>query len=229
MSQKKKEYVYRWFFYLLALVILALGLVLNTKSGLGVSPIISVAYSASIILDKNFGDTTMVLYIIFVVVEMIIHSLRHAGKSVLVTDVLQIPFSVIFTRFMNLFSAILPEFPDETGFFPSPLPQRICVLLLGLICTGVGAAMSLNMRIIPNPGDGIVQAIADCIGKSVGFTKNCVDVVSVLISCTISLLATGALHGVGIGTFFAVILVGRTIAVFNHFTKAKLLQLAGLK
>ena len=28
-----------------------------------------------------------------------------------------------------------------------------------IILTGVGAAMSLNMRIIPNPGDGIVQAI----------------------------------------------------------------------
>lgn len=42
--------------------------------------------------------------------------------------------------------------------------------------TGIGAALSLNMRIVPNPGDGIVQAIADCTRKSVGFTKNCVDI-----------------------------------------------------
>lgn len=32
--------------------------------------------------------------------------------------------------------------------------------------------MSLNMRIIPNPGDGIVQAIADFVHKGVGITKN---------------------------------------------------------
>ena len=49
---------------------------------------------------------------------------------------------------------------------------RFLFLLLAIVLTGVGAAMSLNMRLIPNPGDGIVQAIADTIHKSVGFTKN---------------------------------------------------------
>ncbi len=97
--------------------------------------------------------------------------------------------------------------------------QRLLVLLLALLCTGIGAAMSLNMRIVPNPGDGIVQAIADCIHRSVGFTKNCFDVLNVTITIVISLVCTGRLHGIGIGTVLAVILVGRTIAVFNHFTK----------
>lgn len=35
---------YRWLFYLAGLFILALGLTLNTKTGLGVTPIISVPY-----------------------------------------------------------------------------------------------------------------------------------------------------------------------------------------
>ena len=48
---------------------------------------------------------------------------------------------------------------------------RIIALLIAIILTGIGAALSLNMRLVPNPGDGIVQAIADCIHKSVGFTK----------------------------------------------------------
>ena len=34
---------------------------------------------------------------------------------------------------------------------------------------------------------------------------------------------------IGIGTVLAVILVGRTIAVFNHFTKEKLTALAGIE
>lgn len=107
--------------------------------------------------------------------------------------------------------------------------QRLLVLLLALLCTGIGAAMSLNMRIVPNPGDGIVQAIADCIHRSVGFTKNCFDVLNVTITIVISLVCTGRLHGIGIGTVLAVILVGRTIAVFNHFTKEKLTALAGIE
>ena len=102
-------------------------------------------------------------------------------------------------------------------------------MLLALILTGIGAAMSLNMRIIPNPGDGIVQAIADCIHKSVGFTKNCFDVFNVTVTICISLLCRGHLIGIGIGTVCAVIGVGRTIAVFNHFTKEKMTELAGIE
>lgn len=38
----QKTYFYRGLFYLMGLLILALGITLNTKTGLGVSPIISV-------------------------------------------------------------------------------------------------------------------------------------------------------------------------------------------
>ena len=100
------------------------------------------------------------------------------------------------------------------------------MLILALILTGIGAAMSLNMRIIPNPGDGVVQAIADCIHKSVGFTKICFDVFNVTVTICISLLCRGHLIGIGIGTVCAVIGVGRTIAVFNHFTKEKMTELS---
>ena len=39
----KKSSVYRMIFYVVGLLILALGIILNTKFGLGVSPIISVS------------------------------------------------------------------------------------------------------------------------------------------------------------------------------------------
>ena len=89
--------------------------------------------------------------------------------------------------------------------------------------------MSLNMRIIPNPGDGIVQAIADTIHKSVGFTKNCFDLTNITITIILSFVFAGHLVGVGIGTVLAMIGVGRTIAVFNHFTYRKTKVLAGLE
>ena len=53
-----------------------MGLTLNTKAGLGVSPIISVSYSISQITGMNFGNTTMGLYCVFVVVELILHFIR---------------------------------------------------------------------------------------------------------------------------------------------------------
>lgn len=230
----KKTNIYRGFFYLGGLLVLALGIILNTKAGLGVSPIISVSYSISTILNTNFGNMTLIQYSSFVVVEMILHIREHykTGNSnlklKLLKDVLQFPLSLIFTRFMNLFSALIPacDTPGVSVYYSS-FPGRVMTLIVAIILTGIGAAVSLNMRIIPNPGDGIVQAISDCVKKEVGFTKNCFDLFNITITICVGLLFAGRLIGVGIGTVMAVIGVGRVIAVFNHFFKKKMARLSG--
>jgi len=242
----QKTYFYRGLFYLTGLLVLALGITLNTKTGLGVSPIISVSFSISTIWHFNFGNTTLVLYALFVVVEMILHTIRslHARQSeglplehanqmnlklVLLMDILQFPLSLIFTRFLNIFSGMIPDllaaYPDS---FAGSFPGRILFLIIAIILTGVGAAMSLNMRIIPNPGDGIVQAISDFIGKSVGFTKNCFDLFNICLTCCIGLIFAHHLIGIGLGTVVAVLGVGRVIALFNHLFMKKMTRMAGL-
>lgn len=57
-----KKMVNRIIIYVAGLLVLALGIILNTKAGLGVSPIISVSYSISQINGFNFGNTTLGLY-----------------------------------------------------------------------------------------------------------------------------------------------------------------------
>lgn len=241
-----KENTSRALVYILGLLILAMGLTLNTKAGLGVSPIISISYAVSEISGHNFGNTTLALYALFVLIEMILHAIRikrqkkhsneilkHAEKTdaklIFLMDFLQFPLSIVFTRFLNLYSALVPDIQAEGKNAAVLFGIRLLVLALALILTGIGAALSLNMRIVPNPGDGIVQAIADCIHKSIGFTKNCVDVTCVTITVIMSLVCSGKLHGIGIGTIIAMIAVGRIIAVFNHFTKEKLIKLTGVE
>lgn len=53
---------------------------------------------------------------------------------------------------MNLFSAWIPA--PENGFV-----LQLLVLVAGIICTGIGAAMSLDMRIIPNPGMALCRLL----------------------------------------------------------------------
>lgn len=89
--------------------------------------------------------------------------------------------------------------------------------------------MSLNMRVVPNPGDGIVQAIADMAGKGVGFTKNCFDLLNVTIAITLGMVFAGRLVGVGLGTIIAMFGVGRVIALFNHFAYRRMTELAGME
>lgn len=172
LKEKKKQTAYRIIIYAAGLIILALGITLNTKCGLGVSPIISVAYSVSVITNISIGNTTLIWYSVFVLIEVIIHGIKKYGGKQIISDILQVPLSLIFTRFINLFSGCIPQLDMECkGTVWGTIWVRIIVLLIAIILTGIGAAMSLNMRIIPNPGDGIVQTVADCIGKTVGFTK----------------------------------------------------------
>lgn len=89
--------------------------------------------------------------------------------------------------------------------------------------------MSLDMRLVPNPGDGIVQAIADIIHKNVGYTKNCFDLFNITITIVLGLSLRGQLIGVGIGTVLAVIGVGRIIALFNHLAQEKMERLSGIE
>lgn len=223
----KKQKILRGIFYVLGLLTLALGIILNTKSGLGVSPIISVSYSISTILNVNFGNMTFVLYTVFVIIEIVIHTaLKNKQKKellvALLKDFLQLPLSLVFTRFMNLFSAWIPA-PSHG------IVSQLLVLIAGIICTGIGAAISLDMRIIPNPGDGIVQAIADCIHKPVGFTKNCFDLLNICISISVGLIFAHKLIGIGVGTVLSVIGVGRVIALFNHIFMDKMTKLTGIE
>ena len=146
----KKNMFLRIVFYAAGLLILALGIILNTKSGLGVSPIISVAYSIATIGGFNFGNITFLLYSAFVVVEIVLHIFRNQRysreangaiapaarrdlKLVLLMDLLQLPLSLVFTRFMNLFprccqlrpTICYPDFwflPPESSL-PASVPQ----------------------------------------------------------------------------------------------------------
>lgn len=161
----KKNRVLRAAFYAAGLVILALGIVLNTKSCLGVSPIISGAYCAAELSGLSFGDMTFALY---------------------------------------------------------------AVLAAGIILTGIGAAMSLDMRLIPNPGDGIVQALADCFIKPVGLTKNLFDLFCIGVTAAISLIFAHRLIGI-FGTVAAMLGVGRVIALFNRLFLDRMATAAGIK
>ena len=206
----------RFIVYAIGMFVLALGLALNTKADLGVSPIISVPYSISQITGYNFGDLTFVVYALFVVVQIVIHLNLKKNKKIM-SDLLQLPLSLIFTRLLNIFSTYIPTSQN--------LGIRFIVLAFAIICTGVGAAMSLSMQLVLNPGDGIVQALAERFNKSVGLTKNLFDCFNLCITLCISIFIAHQIVGVGIGTVIAVIGVGRVIALFHHIFECKIEEL----
>ena len=209
----------RWVCYLVGMLLLALGLTLNTKSGLGVSPIISVAFCTSRLLELNFGDMTFLLYVLFVAAQFWIR-----GKDRRMSDLLQIPLSLVFSRVLNLYDAVIPYDSAQASFV-----SNLVVLLAAVLLTGIGVSMTVNMRLVPNPGDGIVAALAQRLGWEQGLGKNVFDVGCVILTCAIGLLASGHIIGIGIGTLIAMLGVGRSIALVNHLFREKMCRSAGLE
>ena len=85
-----------------------------------------------------------------------------------------------------------------------------------------GAALSLDMRLIANPGDGLVQAVSDRTGIDLGLSKNIVDITCVTLTCILSMTVSHRILGVGIGTLIAMIGIGRVIAFVNRLFGEKL-------
>ncbi len=211
----KQQKIFRFTIYILGFVVLALGIISNTKSGLGVTPIISIPYAISLIINSNFGNASMIMYTVLAIVEYIVK-----GRKFKLYDLLQIPLSFFLTRLFNLFGSFLPD--------AHTVPMRILCLVVGIVCTGIGAAMSMNARLVPNPGDGIIQAISDRSRKNPGLVKNIFDIGCVTITILIGLLSTGHIVGVNIGTLCAMIGVGRVIAIYDHFLLTKTDKLSGI-
>lgn len=227
MTDRKslKKLCARILLYLLGMLILSVSLTLNTKVTLGVSSIISVAHCVSVLTGFSIGDTTLVWYILLIAAQIVLHLKRKASnwKQIILFDVLQLPLSLVFTRFMNLFSDLIPVFETAyAGTFWGGIGGRLCLLVLAIVLTGTGAALTLNMRLIPNPGDGIVQAIADYFSKPMGTAKNLTDICCVTLSAVISLCFVRRIIGIGLGTLLAALTTGRVIALFNHFFAARL-------
>ena len=213
----KKQACYRVLIYLLGMLLLALGITLNTKAGLGASAIVSVPYTISQGTGLDFANLTLVTYCVLVAAQFVIK-----GKNRQWIDVLQIVVSIVFTRFMSVFAKTI-------SYQSGKLLSDLVVLALGILFTGVGAAMTVDMNLIPNPGDGIVSSIAGRTGKELGLCKNGFDAICVVCSLIIGLTMGSVLMGVGLGTILSMVGVGRVIFAFNHIAKAKLQTAAGLE
>lgn len=211
-----KEKCTRAVIYFIGLIVLALGIVLNTKTLLGVSPIISIPYNICHIWHLNLGATTFVFYCFCVLVEAVLK-----GKEFKLYQLLQIPMSLVTSVFINLFDQYLNIVPDT-------LIQKLVVLFFAVIVTGIGAATMVNMKLVPNPADALAATIGDKLGKSMGIGKNIFDVTCFCTSGIIGIVFTGHIIGLGIGTILAVIFTGRVIAVYNYFLKHSMQNIAGI-
>ena len=89
------------------------------------------------------------------------------------------------------------------------------MLILAIVITGVGASLTVGMKIVPNPADGLASVVGEKCHKGFGFGKNFFDGISIVISLIIGFVFTGGILGIGLGTVISMIFTCRVIALLE--------------
>lgn len=192
----------RGFTFLLGMNLLALGIILNTKSLLGVGAINTLPYSLAIISNSSLGIITIGIYIIFIIIQILL--VRQMDIKIL----LQFPFSFLFGFLIDIYNNILK-------FQVNILYIQYIVLILAILLTAMGAFLMIKSNIVLNPSDGIVNTIANVSNRSFAYTKNIFDLTMVALTIIICLFTKGYIIGVGIGTVLSALFIGRCISLYQ--------------
>ncbi len=200
----------RFCVYLLGLMLLALGIVMNARTGLGVSAVSSIPHAASRLTGLSPGVTTAGLYFVCVLLQALM-----LGRKCPWTVLLQLPFSVVFGSFIHLFDGPFDYYAQH------PVMQSL-MLLGAIMLTAMGSTLVVAMDVVPNAPDGLARLIGERLGKDFGFGKSALDAGCVLVTVLGTWLAAGEVLGVGLGTLASALLVGRLIALFGRLLRPRL-------
>ena len=193
--------------YFLGILILGFGIVLNTKTGLGVAAINSVPFGISEMTNLSLGMATTILYIIFVGVQLLIY--QKLDFKVL----LQIPFSYFMGYVLDFYNNLL-------NFTVTSLPVALVLLAIAILATALGAYVVVTLDLIPNPADGMVKALSQVIDKEFCKTKLLFDCGMMLVTIITTYCLAGKIIGIGIGTILSAGFIGQIIVIYNrYFTK----------
>lgn len=188
--------------WILGINILAAGIVLNTKTGLGCAAVSSVNYVASRLFPVSFGTASSILYLIFVGIQIVLL------KKITIAIALQIPFSILFGWLTDLYDRALQLEPHTLG-------AQMIVLLIAISLTALGIHLFLKADIVYNPVEGLTKACAQKMDKEIGQMKNMLDLSMMSVSLLIGLVFSGGIIGIGAGTLISALLCGRMLGSYR--------------
>lgn len=180
----------------MGLVILCVGVVLNTKTNLGVAAINGIPYVLANTTSISLGTAVLMMYCLFIAVQWLVK------KRIDLLTLLQLPISYLFGRMVDVINLYVLQF--EAGSFI----EGIVMLAAAIILVALGTTLVVSMNLVPNAPDGLVQTIAGRWNQSFGKVKLIFDGCCLCIAAIISWLMLGNIIGLGFGTVCSMALTG---------------------
>lgn len=195
---KFTAYLKRAVVYVVGLCLIAFGISFSVKSNLGVSPVSCVPYALSLATGVDLGVLTTLVFIVFILLQLLI--LRRDFQ---LRNLLQILCSTLFGYLVTFAGLVTQAVPS-----PQAYGARMLLLALSMALIALGLFLYLCARIMPLPGEGLIQAAERKTRFPFWKIKIAFDSALVLISAAISLISLGELISVREGTVISAIGVG---------------------
>ena len=199
-----RNWVYRYLWFTIGVIINAFGVAVITKAALGTSPISSVPYVLSLRFVPTLGQFTFVVNLLFIAAQVVLR-----GRDFPPIQFLQVVVNLVFSAFIDVSMRLL------WWFEPDALPVKLVALVLGCAVLGCGISIEVAPDALLVPGEGVVGAIADRTGIRFGSVKVAFDVTLVAIALGLSLWFFHGINGLGLGTVVSALLVGRFVNLCN--------------
>ena len=222
----KKTILKKLFLYLLGVALIGVSVNLFKISSLGMTPVTSLPYALEKIWGFTLGTTTMISYIVFVFIQVLILRKDFPIRNVL---------GLVLTFWLSFMIDLTGIDPKALGHLmiglpiPQAYPARLLYFAVGIIVGAAGVFLYIYVNWAPLPTDGCAAAIAKITGRQFGDCKTLVDTAIVLTSLILQLVFLGGFASftngnavVREGTILAAIFIGQAVKPFTKWFGPKI-------
>ena len=153
-DMEKESLLKRYLIFIVGLYFLALGITLIVHSTLGTTPISSMNYVLSINTSFSLGTWTFVVNLIMILIQLWLTQGRYGTRKDTIEILLQIPFSFIFSAFIDLNMWFIQN------LVPANYGMAMGILLVGCLIQSVGVVLEIKPRVAMMSAEGLVKYLS---------------------------------------------------------------------
>lgn len=216
-----KSVIIRYCTFLLGLFFLSMGVDFIVTSALGTTPISSINYVLSLNFPLTLGTATLLFNLLIIAMEFWL--VRGGDNRKDIFEIfLQIPFSIIFSLFIDLNMYWI------STFSPVNYLWSLMLLFIGCVLQAIGVVLELKPNVAIMSAEGFVKYYCRRYHRNFGRVKVFFDVSLVATAVILSLLFASRIDGVREGTLVAALSTGLLVNYFSgHLMTRRTLSLLG--
>ena len=153
-DMEKESLIKRYLVFIAGLYFLAMGISLIVHSSLGTTHISSMNYVLSINTSLSLGTWTFIVNLLMIIIQLWLASGKYGTRKDTIEILLQIPFSFIFSAFIDLNMILI------RNLVPSNYVMAVGILLAVCIIQSIGVVLEIKPKAAMMSAEGLVKYIA---------------------------------------------------------------------